>query len=139
MATATVLLLETDIEARANNARADLYAALKAWAEHYDHAQLMALTDSSYLTVDRMGAYTHPTTGNTQKGMVISIDKPARDASMAKAGRYAGVPADVSAMYHELLTEPTRDSLLAARRLLNRVWNEIGCEEEMYLTNVINF
>lgn len=139
MTATTILILETDIEARANNARADLYAALKAWAEYYDHAEVMALTDSNYLTVDRMGTYTHPMTGNAQKGMVISIDKPARDASMAKAGRYAGVPADVSAMYHELLTEPTRDSLLAARLLMNRVWTGMGDDKEVLFCNVINF
>jgi hypothetical protein len=139
MTATTILILETDIEARANNARADLYAALKAWAERNDHAELMALTDSSYLTMDRMGAYMHPVTGNTQRGMVISIDKPARDASMAKAGRFAGVPADVSAMYHELLAEPTRDSLLAARLLLNRVWSDMGEDSEVAFCNVINF
>jgi hypothetical protein len=141
MSAATIILLETDTAARANNAQADLYQCLKTYADARDLQGLITTLDVHYLTVDKKGIYNNPVTGNSQMGMVVHFDRDMRDRAMMKAANFGEVPRQFSELYYRLKYEPSIDTLREARVLIRSTFAAIWQveNEETALANVINF
>ena len=140
--TATIAILQVDLSARANNAQADLYHALKTWADAGNNQELITTLNVDYLTVDRIGLYRHPIAGNRQVGMVVHFDRDERDRAMRKAGLFGGIAHKVSEMYFGL-NDPCQRKLLAARTLMTEMyqdtWPTLHTTDMEELCNLINF
>lgn len=141
-ATATIVLLETDLKARANNAQADLYRLLKTYADANNMQELISTLDVDYLTYDRLGHYTHPHTQENQAGMVLHVNKPMRDACMRKAASFGPVAEKASDLYARMHTEPSLGLLVEARQFIAdtyaTVWS-LADDEAPGLCNLLNF
>lgn len=140
-ATATIVLLETDVAARANNAQADLYRLLKTYADAKDMQKLIATLDVDYLTYDKAGHYTHPQTGNRQRGMIVHFDRDERDRSMRKAAGFGEVAAKASELYFKMQTEPSLGLFVEARHFISGTYTTIWhlTDETDGLCNLLNF
>jgi hypothetical protein len=134
--------MQVDVPARANNAQADLYQALKTWADAGNDQELITTLNVDYLTVDRIGLYRHPIAGNRQVGMVVHFDRDERDRAMRKAALFGGMAKEASDLYFDLYA-PSPSLLLAARALMKDIyqdtWPALRPTDMEELCNLINF